>query len=979
MSATAFWPASGATGINTDTPLRITFDRAPSIGNFGGIQIHRASDGAVVDTLDLGVTPYTRKIGTQSVNYIFYPIIVTGNTAAIFPHAGVLAYGQTYYVTIDPGVLLDSTGATFTGISDPSTWRFTTKASGPAANATALTVSADGTGDFTTVQGAIDFVPAGNKERVVITVKKGTYTEMVYVGKPMITVQGEDRNATVIQYADNNNFNTLTGNNRAMFSVDANDFILQTITLHNLTPKGGSQAEAFRANGLRILLNRVNLVSFQDTFLLNGNNCSAFVTDSYIEGDVDFMWGSGAAYFQRCELKMLNSGGYYAQVRNGLTQNGFIYVDCRLTSAPGVTGAYLARIDPTPGNFPYSQVYYINCAMGPHIAPAGWLLNNATSSSTVRFGEYKSTDLNGATLDVSQRIPSSRQLSDTEAAIWRNPAYVLGGWVPQVPATIETSPASQSVLAGSNARLSVVANGVPEPTLQWYKDGVAIPGATDSTLTLANVQSSSAGSYTVTASNGNGTVTSSAAALTVGSGPYRGVYFGTLGGGTFGLYVRNDGTGVLMTAAPPPYGAKVVRNVTVDSAGNVKASSGNYSLSATIDASGVVSGSLGPTSGTTPAALALSGTRSAPTGAASNYAGYYQTGVSGASTTANFMVDASGKAMVVTQAAGVMDSGSGTVNASGQATLTTAGGNTATTTFANGAATGTLALGSATPVNFGGVADDMAPGLRFAELATRAKVSGGSGISILGFTIAGDSPATVLLRAVGPTLKLFGVNSPIPNPRIDLYRGSTLLASNTGWLTPYGVDIALATARAGAFPLQGNSTDSALQVTLNPGTYTAILSSATGDTSGIGMLEVHDVTGGSSGARLTNISARSQAGSGEATFIAGVVVAGAQPKRVLIRAVGPGLSAFGVPNALAKPVLSLYRGNTVVESNTGWGTTADAPSITAATDELGTFALAANSADSALLVNLSPGLYTVQVTSADGGTGAALIEIYELP
>lgn len=979
MAATGDWPANGATGVNTDTPLRITFNQAPVVGNFGKIEIHRASDNAVVDTLDMGVTPYTRLIGTQSVPYIYYPIIVTGNTAAIYPHAGVLQYGQTYYVTIDPGVILDSTGATFTGISSPGTWQFTTKASGPAANATALTVAADGSGDFTTVQGAVDFVPANNTQRVVITVKKGTYTEMVQVGKPFITIQGEDRAGTVIQYADNNNFNTLTGNNRAMFSVDANDFTLQTITLHNLTPKGGSQAEAFRGNGLRLLLNRVNLMSYQDTFLVNGNNCSCFVADSYIEGDVDFMWGSGAVYFYHCELKALNPG-YYAQVRNGLGRVGHVYVDCRLTSAPGVTGSYLARIDPTPGNFPYSQVIYINCAMGPQIVPQGWLLNNATSSSTVQFWEYHSTDLNGALLDVSQRIPSSRQLSDAEAALWSNPAYVLGGWVPQIPATVDGAVSSQTVTAGTTARLTVQANGYPVPLIQWYKNGQPIVGATGDTLVIPNAQPSDAGSYSVTVGNALGNVASGVGTLTVASGPYAGEYFGSLGSsGSFALYVADNGSAVFMGTAPAPFGTFVTHNAMVDSSGNVSATVGSYQLAATIGTGGAVAGTFGPTSGSTPAALTVSGTQSAGNGPEQAYAGAYHTGAAGTATTADFIVDSFGRTMAVTNSGGTFDSGTGVVGTDGNVSLTTAGGQTVTGAFSSsGTAGATLAAGSGTPVSLGGVSATQASMLRMHQFSARAKVGPGGSVAIVGFTIAGDAPDQVLLRGVGPTLGVFGVGNALPNPRIDLYRGTTLIASNTGWFSGgYNSQLATAMVQSGAFPLSTTAADSAMLVTLEPGSYTAVMSSANGTGTGVGMLEVYETA--TVGPRLTNLSARAPAGAGGDTLIAGVVISGSQPTRVLIRAVGPTLANYGVGNALAKPVLSLYRGNQLIAQNTGWSTSPDAAAISAATTQIGTFPLAANSADSALLLNLAPGLYTAQVTSADGSTGTALIEMYEAP
>jgi pectin methylesterase-like acyl-CoA thioesterase len=434
ITATSFAPDNGAAGICIDSPLSITFDQAPLIGYSGTVGVHRA-DGSLIDTIDLAdPNSFKRFIGgaqSGGVPYAFnyYPIIITGQTAAIYLHQA-LDYGQTYYVTMDPGVITDIGGAPFEGISDPNTWRFSTKPAGPVAGSTRLTVAADNSGDFCTVQGAIDFVPQNNTQRVVITVRSGTYNEIDYVrsNKPFLTVAGEDRAQTVIQYPNNSNFNgAVSGNFRAMFGEDAADFVLANITLHNTTPHGGSQAEAFRSGSQRILLNHVNLMSFQDTLLLQGKG---FVNDSYIEGDVDFMWGVGTVFFQNCELKAVTSNGYYTMIRNPQGVNGDVFVNCRLTRADdSITGSYLSRIDPNV--FPYSQVVYINCAMGPHIRPVGWLLNNATEAPTVEFWEYHSTDLNGNPVDVSQRAPVSRQLTAEEAAQWSDPAFVLGGWVPE--------------------------------------------------------------------------------------------------------------------------------------------------------------------------------------------------------------------------------------------------------------------------------------------------------------------------------------------------------------------------------------------------------------------------------------------------------------------------------------------------------------------------------------------------------------------
>ena len=436
MNAVSFSPANWAAAICADTPLTIQFDQPPAIGTSGKIQVYNSS-GTVVDTIDMSANPQTKTIGGAPFAYL--PIVINGNTATILLHQP-LPYHDFYYVTMDPGVVTDANGVPFRGMGPEVEWSFLTRDGGPSAGTSIFTVAADNSGDFCTVGGASDFVPADNTQPVTITVLPGNYTEIDYVpsNKPFLTVRGTDRNNVVIQYPNNNSLNPST-TSRPTFGVDASDFTLENLTIWNTTPHGGSQAEAFRGNNSRILLNRVNLKSYQDTLMLQG---AGFVTDSYIEGDVDFMWGAGAVYFQNSELKALTSGGYYTQIRNPQGQTGFVYVNSRLTSAAGVTGMYLGRIDPTV--FPYSQVIYINCSMGPQIAPAGWLLNNATTAPNVQFAEYRSTDLNGAPLDVSQRALFSQQLTAQQAAQLGDPANVLGGWVPY---TVNSPPGPVSASA----------------------------------------------------------------------------------------------------------------------------------------------------------------------------------------------------------------------------------------------------------------------------------------------------------------------------------------------------------------------------------------------------------------------------------------------------------------------------------------------------------------------------------------------------
>ncbi len=206
MATTALLPANGATGVGYDTPLYVTFDRPPTLNNLGKILIFDATSATVVDTIDLSQgSPQGRTVGGVALNS--YPVIISGNTAAIYPHSGVMTSNKNYYITIDDGVFTDAAGAYFAGISNSVIWQFATKPTGPA-NPTNLVVATDGSGDFVTVQGAVDSVPNGNTNPVLINIRNGFYTEIVRLNsKNNVTFLGQDRQQTIIGYANNNNIN----------------------------------------------------------------------------------------------------------------------------------------------------------------------------------------------------------------------------------------------------------------------------------------------------------------------------------------------------------------------------------------------------------------------------------------------------------------------------------------------------------------------------------------------------------------------------------------------------------------------------------------------------------------------------------------------------------------------------------------------------------------------------------------------------
>ena len=277
---------------------------------------------------------------------------------------------------------------------------------------------------------------------------------------------------------------------------------------------------------------------------------------------------------------------------------------------------------------------------------------------------------------------------------------------------------------------------------------------------------------------------------------------------------------------------------------------------------------------------------------------------------------------------------------------------------------------------------------RLVNISSRLHVSGNdaAGASIAGFVVTGSSPKQFLIRGVGPTLAAYGISSPLASPQLKLYdEHSAVVATNAGWNDD--PQIAAAASAVGAFRYNAGSKDAALLVMLAPGTHTVQLLS---NGSGTGMIEVYDVSAVSESTKqLINISTRGTVGSGDDVLIGGFVITGDQPKRVLIRGIGPKLADFGVAGALRDAAVTVYDSKqAVVAKNDNWGTpqplavgqqVGTAGEITAAATATGAFPLSAGSADAAVLLTLPPGGYSAVVTGANNASGAAMVEIYEVP
>ncbi len=270
---------------------------------------------------------------------------------------------------------------------------------------------------------------------------------------------------------------------------------------------------------------------------------------------------------------------------------------------------------------------------------------------------------------------------------------------------------------------------------------------------------------------------------------------------------------------------------------------------------------------------------------------------------------------------------------------------------------------------------DLAPKSRLVNLSARSLIGTGENILIAGVVVRGETEKGFLTRAVGPTLASLGVAQALPDPVLSIVScEGAELRRNCGWQdSPDAAILPRLASSVGAFPLAGGSRDSALAPCLPAGLYSVHVSSAASQP-GVALVELYEAD---SAGRAVNFSARGPVGSGDGLLIGGFVVSGATAKRVLVRAVGPTLAAYGVAQPLADPVLTLYQGQNAIASNDQWAAGDDAADIVAATGAAGAFALPADSADAVLLITLNPGVYSILVSGKAGAGGVALVEIYD--
>jgi len=269
------------------------------------------------------------------------------------------------------------------------------------------------------------------------------------------------------------------------------------------------------------------------------------------------------------------------------------------------------------------------------------------------------------------------------------------------------------------------------------------------------------------------------------------------------------------------------------------------------------------------------------------------------------------------------------------------------------------------------------------NLSTRSFVQTGDDVMIGGFIVQGTQPKRVILRAIGPELSQYGVPNAMADPTLELHDGTgALIASNDNWQTTIIGGIITSNQvsdiqNSGHAP--GDASESAIIANLTPGSYTAIVRGINNAT-GVALVEVYDLSP-SLDPILGNISTRSLVQTGDNLMIGGFIVQGTQSKNVIIRAIGPELSQYGVPNPLADPTLELHNGTgDLIASNDNWQHTIIGGIIT--DDQVQNIQNSGHApgdaSESAIIANLPPGNYTAIVRGVSNTTGVALVEVYDL-
>ena len=303
---------------------------------------------------------------------------------------------------------------------------------------TSFTVAKDGTGNYKTIQEAVNAVRDLSQQQVKIFIKKGVYNEKIVVPswKTNITLVGENKDSTIITWNDYSGKLYKNGNDafgKDKFStftsytllVEGNDFTAKNLTIQNTAGRVG-QAVALHVEGDRCTIENCRLLGNQDTLYAAVEGSRQYYKDCYIEGTTDFIFGEATAVFDNCVIKnLVNSYIAAASTRPG-HKYGYVFLNCKLIADTAAKKVFLGR----PWR-PYAKTVYINCNMGAHILKEGWdNWKNPDNEKTAFYAEYNSFGPGG---NITSRAKWSKQLTKKEAAEYtlKNIFSGTNDWLPE--------------------------------------------------------------------------------------------------------------------------------------------------------------------------------------------------------------------------------------------------------------------------------------------------------------------------------------------------------------------------------------------------------------------------------------------------------------------------------------------------------------------------------------------------------------------
>ena len=292
-----------------------------------------------------------------------------------------------------------------------------------------IVVAADGSGNYTTVQKALEAVPRNNSTPVIIFIRNGVYKEKLYLdsSKRFVSLVGEDKFNTILTWDDHTGKVSAKGdtiNTRTSwtFLVKADDFTASNLTIQNEAGFSAGQAVGLESDGDRAAFYNCRIVGNQDILFTNSDRSRQYYQDCYIEGTTDFIFGSSTVWFERCHIHSKKNSHVTAASTPPDHAFGYVFNDCILTGDTSLHKVSLGR----PWR-PYASVTYIHCYIGAQVMPEGWSnWNNTENYKTTRYAEYMNY---GPGAQPAQRVSWSRQLSADEVKryTFKN---IFGNWDP---------------------------------------------------------------------------------------------------------------------------------------------------------------------------------------------------------------------------------------------------------------------------------------------------------------------------------------------------------------------------------------------------------------------------------------------------------------------------------------------------------------------------------------------------------------------